>query len=64
MFHVFIYALFAGFGVAVGAELAVMLVALVKAIGGAAHDAKRRRVKRRASKSADHCGFQRDMRSY
>ena len=64
MIHVFVDALLVGFGLTAGALLALMLLALAQAIGGAIRDAKRRRTKRCASKSADHCGFERDLRSY
>ena len=63
MIHVFIYALLVGFGLTVGASLALMLLALAQAIGGAICDAKRRRERRRAARSADHCGFERDLKS-
>ena len=63
MIHVFVDALLVGFGLTAGASLALMLLALAQAIGGAICDAKRRRERRRVAKSADRCGFQRDLRS-
>ena len=68
MFETFIHALFIGWGATVGAVTALTLLSLTNAIGKAIDEARDRRCKRKrraeARRSAEACGFQRDMRSY
>ena len=55
MLHVFISALIISFGAVVGVYLAMLLVALVRAVSDAAYRAKRRRMKRREAEQMERC---------
>ena len=71
MFETFIRALFIGWGVTAGVVIALMVLALGRAIGegidvfvgGVKRRAKRRR-DAEARRSAEACGFEKEMRSW